>query len=87
MRRVGIRAGDVRDPERFAKLIRERATIENKLIGEAGGEELNIDEMVEQFSALGNSFGPVLGGHNQPAAQCYGGGVPKFYSKALKQHF
>ena len=60
MRRVGIRAGDVRDPERFAKLIRERATIENKLIGEAGGEELNIDEMVEQFSALGTRLVPYL---------------------------
>ena len=60
MRRVGIRAGDVRDPERFAQLIRERATIENKLIGEAGGEELNIDEMVEQFSALGTRLVPYL---------------------------
>ena len=41
-RRVGIRAGDALDPERFARLIRERATVENKLIAEAGGDELDV---------------------------------------------
>jgi adenylosuccinate synthase len=76
MRRVGIRAGDVRDPERFAQLIRERATIENKLIGEAGGEELNVDEMVEQFSALGARLVPYLADtisllHNALAADAH----------------
>jgi adenylosuccinate synthase len=60
MRRVGIRAGDVRDPERFARLIRERATVENKLIGEAGGDELDVEEMVERFSTYGARLVPYL---------------------------
>ncbi|MBT4985325.1 MAG: adenylosuccinate synthase [Ilumatobacter sp.] len=76
MRRVGIRAGDARDPERFARLIRERATIENKLIGEAGGEELDIDEMVERFGALGARLVPYLADtisllHNALAADAH----------------
>ena len=76
MRRVGIRAGDARDPERFARLIRERATIENKLIGEAGGEELDIDEMVERFGALGARLLPYLADtisllHNALAADAH----------------
>jgi adenylosuccinate synthase len=60
MRRVGIRAGDARDPERFARLIRERATVENKLIGEAGGDELDVEEMVELFSTYGARLVPYL---------------------------
>ena len=60
MRRVGIRAGDARDPERFARLIRERATVENKLIGEAGGDELDVDYMVERFSTFGARLVPYL---------------------------
>ncbi|MFT6390819.1 MAG: adenylosuccinate synthase [Ilumatobacter sp.] len=59
-RRVGIRAGDARNPERFASLIRERCAAENKLIGEAGGEELDIDDIVERFSVMGARLVPYL---------------------------
>jgi adenylosuccinate synthase len=59
-RRVGIRAGDARDPVRFATLIRERATAENKLIGEAGGEELDVDDIVARFAAYGERLVPYL---------------------------
>lgn len=59
-RRVGIRAGDVVDPERFASLIRERATAENKLIAEAGGDELDVDEMVATYSSLGARLQPYV---------------------------
>jgi adenylosuccinate synthase len=59
-RRVGIRAGDVVDSDRFATLVRERATAENKLIAEAGGEPLDIDEMVERFVALGERLAPYV---------------------------
>ena len=59
-RRVGIRAGDVVDPVRFADLVRERATAENRLIAQAGGEELDVDEMVERFSALGARLRPYV---------------------------
>jgi adenylosuccinate synthase len=59
-RRVGIRAGDALDPARFARLIRERATIENRLIAEAGGDELDVEEMVERFSILGARLAPYV---------------------------
>ena len=59
-RRVGIRAGDVVDPERFATLIRERATAENKLIAEAGGEELDVDDMVDRYGEMGARLAPYV---------------------------
>ena len=59
-RRVGIRAGDVVDPERFASLIRERATAENKLIAEAGGEELDVEDMVERYTTMGERLRPYV---------------------------
>ncbi len=59
-RRVGIRAGDVVDPERFAALIRERATAENKLIAEAGGTPLDVEEMVTAYSEMGARLKPYV---------------------------
>ncbi|MGA9277972.1 adenylosuccinate synthase [Ilumatobacter sp.] len=59
-RRVGIRAGDVIDPDRFARLVRERATAENKLISEAGGEPLDVDETVAHFRDLGARLAPFV---------------------------
>ncbi|MFN3256138.1 MAG: adenylosuccinate synthase [Ilumatobacter sp.] len=59
-RRVGIRAGDVIDPERFATLIRERATAENKLITDAGGEPLDVDDMVERYGVMGARLAPYV---------------------------
>ncbi len=59
-RRVGIRAGDVVDPDRFAALIRERATAENKLIAEAGGEELDVDDMVARYAEMGARLKPYV---------------------------
>jgi adenylosuccinate synthase len=76
MRRVGIRVGDARNPERFERLIRERATIENKLIGEAGGDELDVDEIVERFKVLGARLVPYVSDtvpllHNALAADAH----------------
>jgi len=59
-RRVGIRAGDARNPSRFVELIRERALAENKLISEAGGDELDVDDIVERFTAYGERLVPYL---------------------------
>ena len=59
-RRVGIRAGDVHDPERFAALIRDRAKAENKLIAEAGGEPLDVEDMVIQFGEMGARLKPYV---------------------------
>ncbi len=59
-RRVGIRAGDVVDPERFASLIRERATAENKLIAEAGGDELDVEDMVARYAVMAARLEPYV---------------------------
>ena len=59
-RRVGIRAGDVVDADRFASLIRERATAENKLIAEAGGDELDVDDTVARYSEMGERLKPYV---------------------------
>ncbi len=59
-RRVGIRVGDVLDADRFARLVRERALAENTLIEQAGGEPLDVDEIVEHFGELGARVAPYV---------------------------
>jgi adenylosuccinate synthase len=59
-RRVGIRAGDVIDPARFAGLVRERAMAENKLLAEAGGDTLDVEEMVDRFATLAARLAPFV---------------------------
>jgi adenylosuccinate synthase len=58
--RVGIRAGDVRDPKRFATLVRERGTSANTLITALGGEALDVEDVVAQFSELGARLLPYI---------------------------
>jgi adenylosuccinate synthase len=59
-RRVGVRAGDVLDADRFARLVRERAVAENLLIEHAGGEPLDVDEIVETFAGHGRRLAPYV---------------------------
>jgi adenylosuccinate synthase len=59
-RRVGIRAGDAIDRDRFAGLVRERANAENKLITEAGGEPLDVDDVVDRFATLADRLAPFV---------------------------
>ena len=59
-RRVGIRAGDVLEPARFAELVRERAIAENALIEQAGGDALDVDEIVARFVDLGARLAPYV---------------------------
>jgi adenylosuccinate synthase len=59
-RRVGVRVGDVLDPDRFSALVRERAVAENRLIEQAGGEPLDVDEIVAMFSGLGARVAPFV---------------------------
>ena len=47
--RVGIRAGDVRDPKRFATLVRERGSSANTLITALGGAAFNVEDVVANF--------------------------------------
>ena len=59
-RRVGIRAGDALDPSRFSTLLRERAEAENVLIEHAGGDPLDVDEVVARFERLGARLAPFV---------------------------
>jgi adenylosuccinate synthase len=59
-RRVGLRAGDVLDADRFVTLVRERAVAENASIEQAGGEPLDVDEIVTTFDALGRRLAPFV---------------------------
>jgi adenylosuccinate synthase len=59
-RRVGIRAGDVLDADRFSRLVRERALAENTLIEQAGGDPLDVDEVVTRFEGLGARLAPYV---------------------------
>jgi adenylosuccinate synthase len=58
--RIGIRAGDVRDPKRFATLVRERGTSANTLITALGGAAFNVEDVVAQFSELGARLLPYI---------------------------
>ena len=59
-RRVGIRAGDVRDSKRFKQLVRDRATAEQKILTALGGEQFKIDEIVDNFAILGERLKPYV---------------------------
>jgi adenylosuccinate synthase len=59
-RRVGVRAGEVVDPERFAATVRTRAIAENAVIEHAGGEPLDVDDIVSRFVALGERLRPYV---------------------------
>ena len=59
-RRVGLRAGDVLDAARFEMLVRERGVAENKLIEEAGGEPLDIGEIVTTYAAYAERLRPYV---------------------------
>ncbi|MDA0285932.1 MAG: adenylosuccinate synthase [Actinobacteria bacterium] len=59
-RRVGIRAGDVRDTTRFKQLVHDRAVAEQKILAALGGEKLNVNEIVENFVVLGERLKPYV---------------------------
>lgn len=59
-RRVGVRVGEVVDPEAFAATVRARAVAENLLIEQAGAEPLDVDEIVDRFVAYGRRLQPYV---------------------------
>ena len=59
-KRVGVRAGEVADPEAFVATVRARCLAENQIIDAAGGDTLNVDEVVRTFSALAERLVPFL---------------------------
>jgi adenylosuccinate synthase len=52
-RRVGLRAESVLDPAAFATAVKNQATAHNHEIVALGGEALDVEAVVAQFSALG----------------------------------
>jgi adenylosuccinate synthase len=59
-RRVGLRAGDVLNPAEFAAALKERATFESVALEVAGGQAIDIDTVVAQFSELGARLAPYV---------------------------
>jgi adenylosuccinate synthase len=59
-RRVGIRVEEVLDPERFAMTVRRRAEDENRLVVAAGGDPLDIETIVAEFTIFARRLGPYV---------------------------
>ncbi|MGA1086379.1 MAG: adenylosuccinate synthase, partial [Ilumatobacteraceae bacterium] len=60
VKRIGIRAGEVRDSERFRALVKERATQENALFASLDEPLLDVDDVVNQSDALARRLVPYL---------------------------
>ncbi|HZY09087.1 MAG TPA: adenylosuccinate synthase, partial [Ilumatobacteraceae bacterium] len=59
-RREGVRAGEVLDASSFATAVKERAVSHNAEIVALGGEPLDVDDVVERFSAFGRRLAPYV---------------------------
>ena len=58
--RRGVRAGDLRDPDRAAALIRQRAERANERLAAAGGEVVEPDAVVEAVMAVRDRLLPLI---------------------------
>jgi len=59
-RRVGLRAGEVLDAGAFAAALKERATIEDRLLVAAGSAPLDVDAIVAEFTELAVRLAPYV---------------------------
>jgi adenylosuccinate synthase len=59
-RRVGVRVGEVADLDHFAITVRARAIAENIVIEQSGGDPLDVDDIVERFTAFGARLQPYV---------------------------
>jgi adenylosuccinate synthase len=59
-KRVGLRAGDVLDRASFAAALEDRAVAESAALLAAGGDALDVDEVVATFAALGARLAPFV---------------------------
>jgi len=59
-RRVGLRAEAVLDPAAFATAVKHQAAAHNQEITALGGEALDVDAVVAQFSTLGARLAPFV---------------------------
>ncbi|NDA00646.1 MAG: adenylosuccinate synthase [Acidimicrobiia bacterium] len=60
VKRIGLRAGDTRDRERFRTLVKERATQENAVFASLGEPLLDVDEVVERYDGFATRLAPHL---------------------------
>lgn len=58
--RVGIRAGEVRNPARFAELVRDRANASSAVLVARGSSAVDANAVVEQFSKLAERLVPYV---------------------------
>lgn len=58
--RVGIRAGETRDPDRFAERVSARAAVASRTIEALGGEPLDLDALVAGQVELGARLAPLV---------------------------
>jgi adenylosuccinate synthase len=59
-RRVGVRVGEVVDLDSFATTVRTRAIAENLVIEQAGGDPLDVDDIVARFTEYGERLQPYV---------------------------
>jgi adenylosuccinate synthase len=60
VKRIGVRAGEVRDRQRFGTLVKERATQENVVFASLGEPLLDVDDVVEQSDKFAERLAPYL---------------------------
>jgi adenylosuccinate synthase len=60
VKRIGVRAGDTRDRERFRTLVKERATQENVVFASLGEPLLDVDDVVERYDGFATRLAPHL---------------------------
>lgn len=58
--RIGIRAGEVRDPSRFADRVRERGAAASSLLVARGGQPVDVDNVVATFTSLAKRLAPYI---------------------------
>src|SRR3954464_13918345 len=59
-RREGVRAGEVLDAPSFATAVKERAVSHNAEIAALGGKPLDVEDVVERFTAFGQRLAPYV---------------------------
>ncbi|MFM7963477.1 MAG: adenylosuccinate synthase, partial [Actinomycetota bacterium] len=60
VKRIGVRAGEVRDRERFLTMVKERATQENAVFASLGEPLLDVDDIVKRYDEYAERLTPHL---------------------------
>ncbi|MFM8714663.1 MAG: adenylosuccinate synthetase, partial [Actinomycetota bacterium] len=60
VKRIGVRAGEVRDRERFLTMVKERATQENAVLAARGEPLLVVDDIVKRYDEYAERLTPHL---------------------------